>query len=179
MNHLRFFSLIFCLVALAGLLLAGQSTPAKKPAAKSDNLIVEQLDLKGLKSLLNRENSTKKLLVMNFWATWCVPCREEFPDFVKMDKEFRDNIQFVTISLDMVSDIKTKVVPFLKQSGSEMPAYILNVKDPDDAINLIDTTWSGQLPATFVVDKDGKIQFGQHGIIDPVKFRQLLSDSVK
>src|SRR6185369_11808745 len=70
--------------------------------------VVSAIDTDKLKTLLT-ENRQKPLLV-NFWATWCDPCRDEFPDLVKIDSEYRlRSLDFVTISLDDFSDINTSV----------------------------------------------------------------------
>ncbi|MCV4594106.1 TlpA family protein disulfide reductase, partial [Escherichia coli] len=52
-------------------------------------------------------------LLINFWATWCDPCREEFPDLVEIDRQYKGKIDFITISLDDPEDIKTRVPQFL------------------------------------------------------------------
>src|SRR5688572_1785120 len=67
---------------------------------------------------------TKPLLI-NFWATWCVPCREEFPDLVKLDGEYKGKIDFITISLDFEEELNTGVPQFLKLMKADMPTYLL------------------------------------------------------
>src|SRR5207253_5327917 len=76
---------------------------------------VRVIDLDGLKKLLQRDPKDSRPLLINFWATWCDPCREEFPDLVKIDADYRPkSLNFVAISLDDVTDIKTAVPQFLK-----------------------------------------------------------------
>jgi thiol-disulfide isomerase/thioredoxin len=55
---------------------------------------------------------SRKPLLVNFWATWCDPCREEFPDLVKLDAEYKGKIDFITISLDELSEIDRDVPSF-------------------------------------------------------------------
>src|SRR5204862_8243450 len=110
-----------------------------------------------LKVTLVDEMALKKLLVpngrpllVNFWATWCDPCREEFPELVKVDGDYRDKgLNFVAISLDDITDIKTAVPKFLTEMKAKMPVMLLNVSDPEPAIKVVDANWDGQLPATF------------------------------
>src|SRR5512138_1060754 len=67
---------------------------------------VEPINVAGLKDLISRQKD--KPLLVNFWATWCDPCRDEFPELVKIDAEYRPRaLDFVTVSLDDVKDIKT------------------------------------------------------------------------
>src|SRR5215204_4144836 len=71
---------------------------AASPAASPKKLpSVKQIDEHGLRKALTP--SVKPLLV-NFWATWCDPCREEFPELVKLDAQYRGRIDFIVISLD-------------------------------------------------------------------------------
>ena len=90
---------------------------AKKPAVAGPK--VTQIDIDGLKSLIKPKD---KPLLINFWATWCDPCREEFPDLVKIDAAYKGKIDFVTISLDDLADIATTVPKFLNEVKATMPA---------------------------------------------------------
>ena len=78
-----------------------------------------------MQSLLKRDG-TRPLLV-NFWATWCDPCREEFPDLVKIDHDYRPKgLDFIAISLDDLVDLKTEVPKFLREMKARMPVYLLS-----------------------------------------------------
>src|SRR4029434_2088616 len=97
--------------------------PAKPP-------VVSAIDTEALKAMITEQR--ERPLLVNFWATWCDPCRDEFPDLVKIDQEYRpQSLDFVTISLDDFSDIKTAVPKFLVSMKATMPAYLLNVTDPE------------------------------------------------
>jgi len=134
---------------------------------------VRQIDLDGLKKLLQPKD-TRPLLV-NFWATWCDPCREEFPDLVKIDGDYRaKGLNFIAISLDDLTEIKTGVPKFLTQVNATMPAYLLDVKDPDPAIHAVDPKWDGELPATFLYDKDGKVVLKHFGRINVADLRAAI-----
>ncbi|MEO7659341.1 MAG: thioredoxin domain-containing protein [Pyrinomonadaceae bacterium] len=145
---------------------------AAKPAAKKPADVgpkVTQVDIEGLKALLKTNN---KPLLINFWATWCEPCREEFPDLVKIDAVYRGKIDFITISLDDVEDIIYLVPKFLREVKAEMPAYLLKTPDESAAIALVAKEWSGNLPMTILFDaagekvyqKNGKISFDSLGV---------------
>lgn len=141
---------------------------------------VRVIDLDGLKKLLQRDSKDTRPLLINFWATWCDPCREEFPDLVMVDKDYRNKgLNFIAISLDDVNDIKTAVPKFLTEMKAEMPVVLLNVNDPEPAIKAVDATWDGQLPATFLYDKDGKIVFKHFGKIQPDELRAAIDKEVK
>jgi thiol-disulfide isomerase/thioredoxin len=135
---------------------------------------VREIDLDGLKQILASDPKNARPLLINFWATWCDGCREEFPDLVKIDNDYRDKISFISISLDDVAEIKTTVPAFLKEMNAKMPVVLLNVKDPEPAIHTVDATWDGALPATYLYDRDGKVVFKYFGAIKPAELRQAI-----
>lgn len=154
--------------------------PKPKPQLEVE---VKQVDLEAFKQLLplNRNADTKrtKPLLVNFWATWCDPCREEFPDLVKIDKDYRSRgLDFIAISLDDLPDIKTTVPAFLNQMQATMPAYLLNVSDPEPAIQSVDRGWSGALPATFLYDTNGAVVFKHFGRVQTPELRAAIEKLV-
>jgi len=150
-----------------------KSTPA--PALPTN---VEPIDTAGLKELISKPKD--KPLLVNFWATFCDPCRDEFPDLVKVDKDFRPkSLDFVTVSLDDESDIKTTVPQFLAQMKATMPAYLLDVRDPEPAINAVDPKWQGELPATFLYNAKGEIVFKAFGRVNTAALREAIERLAK
>ena len=155
---------------------AGQPKP-KFGAAKTAPLPeVRELDEAGLKSLLGASATGGRPLLVNFWATWCVPCREEFPDLVKIREQYpEDRLDFVLVSLDDPADIKKAVPEFLAEArATAFPAYLLRAADESVAINLVDPTWSGELPATFLYDRAGNVVFKHKGRVKPAELRAAL-----
>jgi thiol-disulfide isomerase/thioredoxin len=167
---------------------AQSATPAADGVDRTDTSIrrvdrtdttIRQVDLEGLKKLLERDPKDPQPLLLNFWATWCDPCREEFPDLVQIDADYRaKKLNLVAISLDSVDEIATEVPKFLKAMKATMPVVLLNVNDPEPAINLIDATWGGQLPATFLFDKDGKVVFKHFGRFKTDELRAAIEKAV-
>ncbi|HLL70782.1 MAG TPA: redoxin domain-containing protein [Pyrinomonadaceae bacterium] len=143
-------------------------------------VIVTEIDAEGLKKLLQRgEAGAARPLLINFWATWCVPCRKEFPDLVKIDADYRERgLEFVVISADDVAEIKTDVPKFLRQMRAQMPAYLLNATDTEAAIAQVDPAWRGELPATFLFDRQGKLVFKHTGIINAAELRAEIEKAV-
>ncbi len=110
--------------------------------------------------------SAGKVVVVNFWATWCGPCVAEFPEFVKLTDEYKaKGVRFVHITADDMSDLK-KAVAFLKEQKSKADQFIQDTDDPQEMIDVVFKDWPGTLPATFVYDKTGKMIFHRFGIID-------------
>jgi len=142
---------------------------------------VKEIDGDGLRELLQRGDAqTARPLLVNFWATWCVPCRMEFPDLVKIGADYRGRgLEFILVSADDVSEIKTSVPKFLREMrATAMPAYLLNAPDTEAAISQVDPAWGGELPATFLFDRQGKLAYKHFGIINAAELRQEIEKVV-
>src|SRR5678815_3987627 len=127
------FTKIVIPVALCVLLVAFAAPAQRKygRSAKPKPLpVVSAIDTEALKGLITQPR--ERPLLVNFWATFCDPCRDEFPDLVKIDKQYRPNsLDFVTVSLDDIDQLNTDVPKFLSSMKATMPAYLLNVTDPE------------------------------------------------
>lgn len=98
--------------------------------------------------LISRFNQGEKPRIINFWATWCKPCMEEMPHFVKADSVYGDKIDFVFVAFDRVKDT-ARVLQ--KIAEYNIPGDHLLIKTPDmgNLINAVDSTWGGALPVTW------------------------------
>jgi thiol-disulfide isomerase/thioredoxin len=153
-------SLILVIVFAFGVF-AQKKAPNTKPATSNAALQkVTQIDEGGLKTAL--KPSGKPLLV-NFWATWCDPCREEFPDLVKIDADYKGKIDFITVSLDDLAEINRDVPKFLADMKAEMPAYLLKVSDEGAVISAIAKDWQGGLPFTVLYNEKGEVAYLRQG----------------
>lgn len=120
--------------------------------------------------------SNGRPLLVNYWATWCDPCREEFPDLVKIDHDYRTKgLHTIAISLDDLAELKTEVPKFLRLMKVRMPVYLLNVADPEPSIKMVDPTWGGALPATFLYDAKGEIVYRKFGRFDTAELRNAIN----
>ena len=146
---------VFCLAALVLL-----ACKAECPKPLSTLPQVTQIDLPELKGLLQ---SSGKPRLINFWATWCGPCREEFPDLVAIGIDHRTKIDLITVSLDELSVINTEVPQFLADSGADFPAYLLKTRDQDAAITLVSKDWQGALPFTILLNSNGETVYSKQG----------------
>jgi thiol-disulfide isomerase/thioredoxin len=115
------------------------------------------VDAKNIDAL--RAKHKGKVLVLNFWATWCAPCKEEFPDFIRLHNAYASKgVAVVFVSIDD-DDEKTKkqALSFLRKQKAPFPAYIKASGDDEQFINAVHPKWSGAVPATFVYDKVGNL----------------------
>jgi thiol-disulfide isomerase/thioredoxin len=139
--------------------------PAEVPVAGPK---VTQIDAVSLKQLVKPNG---RPLLVNFWATWCDPCREEFPELVKVDEDYRGKINFITVTMDEPSDILTAVPRFLLEMKAQMPTYLLKTPDEDTAIAGIASGWRGGLPFTLLYRPDGSVAYFRQGKVFPAPLR--------
>ena len=142
-----------------------ENTPAA-PQTKTVSALpkVAQIDESGLKDLLKPNG---KPLLINFWATWCEPCREEFPELVKIGTDYKGKIDLLTVSLDDLSEINGDVPEFLEQMKSEFPGYLLITPDESAAIGLVSKDWQGALPFTILFNAQGETIYSKQGKFKP------------
>ena len=152
---------------------------SKKTAAKLNLPVVTQIDDAGLKGLLSRESENAKPLLINFWATWCDPCREEFPELVKINDDYKGKIDFITISLDDLAEIKREVPQFLSNMKAQMPAYLLKTDDEEAAIATVSKDWQGGLPFTVLLNEKGEIVYVRQGKIKSETVRAEIDKELK
>jgi len=168
---------LVCAVVVGGILLAFTAQAQRKTAHRPRASVARRTPFKA--QAINAEEiqallkpSGRRPLLVNYWATWCDPCRDEFPDLVKIDKEYRPKgLDFIAITLDDLADINTAVPKFLREMNARMPVYLLNVADPEPTINSIDSRWGGALPATFLYDNNGQVVYKHFGRVNTPELR--------
>jgi thiol-disulfide isomerase/thioredoxin len=110
-----------------------------------------------------------KVMVVNFWASWCEPCREEIPEFIKLQKKFGDQgVVFVGIAVDQ----KERVAAFSKQIGINYPVLVGDLS----AMKLADAAGNrqGALPFTVIIDRSGNITGSKLGRLSQSKLEGML-----
>jgi len=114
-------------------------------------------------------------VMLNVWATWCVPCREEFPDLMKVSKTYKDRgLRVVLLSADFGETVPD-VPAFLVQHGVDFKSYVRGPDEGDQQfINGIDPHWSGAMPATWVFDGSGRVRAFWEGRADHARFEQAV-----
>jgi thiol-disulfide isomerase/thioredoxin len=165
---IRLFFIPLSLAVILGLACFGV---AQTPTAPKTT----QIDILALKRLVRPAG---KPLLINFWATWCVPCREEYPDLVKIDQEYRGKIDFITVSLDELADKDTLVPQFLQEMKAQMPSYLLTTDNEEAAMAVVSKDWTGGLPYTVLFDSKGAIAYSRQGKVKLDVLKTALMRSV-
>jgi len=118
-----------------------------------ESVSVNSYDFSGIEKLLKKQNDT--IYVVNFWATWCVPCVEELPNFEKLNADYKDKkVKVILVSIDFPKMVESNLLPFIKKHNLKSEVVHLNDPDANSWINKVDSSWSGAIPATVIYKND-------------------------
>ena len=144
--------------ALAALfLLAAAPAPSAPdlPASRSASLLAGEVDAKSLFERIGQEKG--KVVLVNFWATWCVPCREEFPDLSRLQKTLGGKgLRVIGVSTDFARETPA-VEKFLADQKPSFPNYRKKSGGDDQVfIEAVEKSWGGELPFSVLYARDGR-----------------------
>ena len=147
-----------------------------------DSAETTAIDAAGLKSLIKSPEKKQPILI-NFWATWCGPCKVEFPELVKIDADYRaQGLNFIIVSIDNLGAMDSIVADFLKSYESTMPSYLLDLssrRQITKAIRQIAPTAKDGFPLTLLYNKNGKLVYQKNGVIDAKMLRTKIEKILK
>jgi cytochrome c biogenesis protein CcmG/thiol:disulfide interchange protein DsbE len=150
---MRHCSVLSVVVLVAGLFVTscgGEAAPSKAaPDWSLPDLAGKTVKLSDFKG---------KVVILNFWATWCPPCLAELPDFIAIQKEYQDK-GVVVIGLSVDSIQPSQVAAFVKQKGINYPV-VMCTEEVAEAY-----APDGIIPATFIVDQGGKVVASHSGMV--------------
>ncbi len=131
-------------LAVSLTLAAQQSTPAK----------LTPLTLDAYNKLIAAHKG--RVVLATFWATYCIPCRAEIPELVKLAAQLRPKgLDLVVVSADD-PDKAPQALKFIAPKVPAMPLYIKSTDDDDKYAGGIHARWQGELPANFIYDRAGR-----------------------
>lgn len=120
----------------------------------------QPVDLYSLQQFQQRvlqENDT--LYVVNFWATWCIPCVKELPHFKELSREYANRpVKFILMSLDAKDKI-AQTNAFIQKKKIGIETHLFAAGDPNVWINALEPSWEGSIPATFLFQHGTKLAF--------------------
>lgn len=164
-----FLFFVVAIVALAAGYYARTSGDVDEPPADAAKVLLAAslADLDGKMQPLAQWRG--KVMVVNFWATWCPPCLKEIPEFVRMQQRFGDQgVQFLGLAIDD----RAKVASFVAQHGMNYPVLIAEKEGLTLARNAGNRL--GGLPFTVIIDKHGRTARVELGVLDEKKLVPML-----
>lgn len=103
-------------------------------------------------------NNSDTTYIVNFWATWCVPCVKELPDFDSINTTYiNKKVKVILVSLDFKEDLKIKLLPFISTKKIRSEVVLLDELNANYFIPKISDEWSGAIPATLIINNQKKI----------------------
>lgn len=170
-NKRRFllFGVVAILAAVAGVLFNAwrlDGAGAKEGAAEAV-MATRLADLQGQTQALSQWRG--KVLVVNFWATWCAPCREEIPAFIRLQDQYRaQGLQFVGIAIDQ----RDPVLAFIREFGINYPVLLGGIETVEMSRQAGNR--AGALPFTLIFDRAGKIATTEIGGIKEARLQAII-----
>jgi thiol-disulfide isomerase/thioredoxin len=151
---------VITVATLLALLLAGCTSPTEPETATTGDVTSAKapqgIDLQALQELLTPTKG--KVLVINFWATWCPPCVAEMPELASFYNDYQSKISFLALSLDDPDEINGAVQKFVQEKQIPFSVYVLLERDMNDISEIVKQELAGALPTTLVYDKNGNVQ---------------------
>lgn len=117
--------------------------------------------------------------VVNFWATFCKPCIEEIPDFIRIVNKYKDQkVKLLLVSLDLPSFYPAKIAAFAKKNKYNTNIVWLNETNADHFCPMIDKKWSGAIPATIIVNSRTGFRFFAEDQVSAADLEGLLKKAI-
>ncbi len=99
-----------------------------------------------------------KVIVVNLWATWCIPCIQELPDLSLLQERYADRgVVVLAVSMDDPEKLDDKVRPFFAEKAPKLVSYLQTAEDEFSFVEPFDPEWIGALPTSFFIDKKGDV----------------------
>jgi len=123
---------------------------------------------------LRKNAGTDKLLLVNFWATWCGPCVGEFPELQKMVRQFRKRqLNIVTVSIN-APDEKSMVLSFLQQQHAINKNLLFNSNDAAELVPVFNAGFNGGVPYTVLIGTNGEVLYHTQGGMNPLEVKRAI-----
>ncbi len=143
---------------------------------ESKPVVVDAVDAAALQAL--RKNATNKLVLVNFWATWCAPCVQEMPEIQTMYRMYgQRTFEVVTVSINY-PDEKAGALAALTKLHATTRNFILGSTDIYPLLAAFNSDWNAAVPYSMLIHPGGEVVYEHQGTIDPLEMRRRIIASI-
>lgn len=143
----------------------------------SGSQIIAKWKIEDVVNSYSGKNDT--VYVVNFWATFCKPCNEEIPDFIRIVEKYKtQKVKLLLVSLDLPSYVPVKLPAFIKKYKYNTNHVWLNETNADHFCPMIDTKWSGAIPSTIIVNNNTGYRKFTEDQMSPADFEKALKEAI-
>jgi thiol-disulfide isomerase/thioredoxin len=156
---------LISLLTLTGFVLTGQSQ------------VIAKWKIEDVVRSYSAKNDT--VYVVNFWATFCKPCIEEIPEFIRIVEKYKtQKVKLLLVSLDLPSYYPARIAGFIKKNNYNTNHAWLNETNADHFCPMIDEKWSGAIPSTIIVNNSNGYRKFVEDQMSPEEFENALKDAI-
>jgi thiol-disulfide isomerase/thioredoxin len=129
------------------------------------------------RAILDKERG--KVIVLNLWATWCVPCLREVPDLITVANELQGaGVTLIGVAVDDPSPGAAQVESFRKKYFPSFRTFARQGSEIDELASVVDPAWNEVVPTTYIIDRQGKVSKRIQGKRSAEEFRTLIKKSL-
>jgi len=148
-----------------------------QPVARADGGGIPLVSAGGLRAALDAERG--KLVMLNLWATWCVPCLREIPDLVRIERELAPGVVLIGVAMDEPGELESRVAPFHAKYFPGFRTYLRSERELDAIASVVDRAWNEVLPTTYLLGRDGNVVQRIQGAKSYKEFRALVAAALE
>jgi thiol-disulfide isomerase/thioredoxin len=161
----RFVSLLLAALAISGVSIT-QAEERARPITANE-----------FRTILEKERG--KVVVLNLWATWCVPCLREVPDLITVTTEVQSaGVTLIGIAVDDPSPGAAQVESFRKKYFPSFRTFARQGSEMDELASVVDPTWNEVVPTTYIIDRQGKVAKRIQGKKSAAEFRAMIQKAL-
>lgn len=130
------------------------------------------------REVLKRERG--HVVIVNFWATWCVPCLREIPDLLELATSMEpQGVRLIGVAMDDPSPKAAQVEQFRSKYFPQFLTYARQGAEMDELASVVDAAWNEVVPTTYVLSREGRVIVRLQGKKSPQEFRAAIQQALE